>query len=52
MENICKNCKMFKTIRFNLLKKDPAHPRIYTIWCGISPGKKTEFKKCEYFKQK
>ena len=53
MSNICKGCKMFKTRRFNLLKKDKAHPRFYTIHCGLTPGiDQEEFKTCEYFKAK
>lgn len=53
MENLCRTCKMFSKIKFNLLKKDKQRPRVYKIWCGLSPGKDVEdFRECEFYQEK
>jgi hypothetical protein len=47
--NICKECYYYKALRWNLLKKDIAHPRVYFIHCGLATEEKTD---CEYFYKK
>jgi len=48
----CKDCKMFKSIRFNIFKQDKDRPRVFTINCGLSGGKDYDASNCEYFKVK
>lgn len=45
---------MYRTWKFNILKTDKAHPRIYHIACGLTPGKDKDidFPFCTYFKKK
>ena len=48
---VCKDCKMRKTIFFNLLKKVKIRPRIFIVECGLCPGKEHK-SNCQYFKPK
>jgi len=51
MNKICGKCEFFYKYHINIFKKDN-RPIIYSVDCGMTPGRNTEFKECEYFKKK
>lgn len=48
----CKNCRLFKTLTLNLLKKEDDMKRIYFVECGLSPNKEHDATDCIYFQKK